>query len=218
MSELVIAEKADLVAIADVIRTLADKTEDMSLGEMAAEVSNANVNKTDILSALTEKGVDTTGAGLSDIAALVAGISAGGGFEVITTTYIPAEDITLGTNATNNLIPHNAGFIPRAYIFYREGIEQVTASYIMGMGLKTATKNNGILFGSQYPSNANQGYFAYVLMQFNQSQSQAEFSSQYWNEQHVPLLSGRRTYGTTQHGILRAGVIYNLMLFSDWEV
>ena len=107
MSELVIAEKADLVAIADVIRTLADKTEDMSLGEMAAEVSNANVNKTDILSALTEKGVDTTGAGLADIAALVAGIQAGGGdFWDVTGTYTPATD-ELASDALQNLTNGN---------------------------------------------------------------------------------------------------------------
>lgn len=44
-----------------------------------SEINRISSAKADILAALTEKGVDTSGAGLTDIAGLIAGIEAGGG-------------------------------------------------------------------------------------------------------------------------------------------
>jgi len=73
----VISDYMELKEIADQLRALTDKTEDMSLSEMAAEAGSANNHKTDIMFALSEKGVDTTGAGLAEIAGLVAAIQTG---------------------------------------------------------------------------------------------------------------------------------------------
>lgn len=89
-----------------------------------SEINRINQAKNDILAALTEKGVDTTGAGLADIAALVAGIQAGGGggsdlLTVLATgTITPSSDISFkrGNVSTNTPleIVHNSGKIPKA--------------------------------------------------------------------------------------------------------
>lgn len=85
-----------MTAIADPIRTLSGATGTLTLDAMAEKLTAANGDVTSILTALTDKGVDTTGAGLSDIAALVAGIESGGGglFTIKQGTYIPASDVT----------------------------------------------------------------------------------------------------------------------------
>lgn len=71
---------------------------------------------TSALAAIAEKGVDTTGAGLADIAGLVESIQAGGEYEIISGDYIPAETITLEKNVLSELTEHNAGKYPIAFI------------------------------------------------------------------------------------------------------
>lgn len=71
------------------------------------QIDRLNTAKSDIIAALNEKGVDASGAGLSDIAGLISAIEAGGGnissffseyehFE--TGTLIPAETISSSYN------------------------------------------------------------------------------------------------------------------------
>lgn len=68
-----------MTAIANPIRTLTGTTGNLTLDQMAEQLTEANTDVAAALAALTEKGVDTSGAGLADIAALIAAIEAGGG-------------------------------------------------------------------------------------------------------------------------------------------
>lgn len=85
-----------MTAIANPIRTLSGSSGAMTLDQMAQMLTAANGSVTDILAALTEKGVDTTGAGLSDVAALIAGIQAGGGGAIVET-----GTVTMSSSSTD---------------------------------------------------------------------------------------------------------------------
>lgn len=70
--------------------------------------ANVDPQVTSILSALTDKGVDTTGAGLDDIAGLIAAIESGGGGEIngyklvsgtFTVAEIPTSDLVISHEA-----------------------------------------------------------------------------------------------------------------------
>ena len=81
-----------------------------------SEINRINSAKADILAALTEKGVDTSGAGLADIAGLIAAIEAGGGGSgghrldrVSTGSFTMAEEIGLNTGYT---FEHDCGRVP----------------------------------------------------------------------------------------------------------
>lgn len=76
--------------------------------------ANVDPAVTSALAALAEKGVDTTGAGLANLATLIAGIEAGGGgdFKVCAGKVVFAEK-----QNTPYVITHNLGVVPSfAYI------------------------------------------------------------------------------------------------------
>ena len=108
----VISGYTELKEIADQLRALMDKTEDMSLGEMAAEASSANSHKTDIMFALSEKGVDTTGAGLADIATLVSAIGAG-------RVAVKTGMLTMASDDSNVTITHDLGEVPYFFAIFQ---------------------------------------------------------------------------------------------------
>lgn len=69
------------------------------------QIDRINQAKADILTALAEKGVDTTGAGLSDIAGLVAAIEAGG-------VAVKTGMLTMASDEINVTITHDLGEVP----------------------------------------------------------------------------------------------------------
>ena len=73
--------------------------------------ANVDPAVTSALAAIAEKGVDTTGAGLSDIAGLIAAIEAGGG-GMSSGTYIAAND----TDSSSVTLTLNFGFTPKLFI------------------------------------------------------------------------------------------------------
>lgn len=90
------------------------------------QIDRINAAKADILAALTEKGVDTSGAGLADIAALVAGIEAGGGGgNFATGTFTVTSDV----NYRN--ITHDLGTIPNLFIVWSNDVTAGSSLYII---------------------------------------------------------------------------------------
>lgn len=111
----VVESYAAIARIADQLRALTNKTDKMSIEQMTQEAADANTCKADILSALTAKGVDTTGAGLDDIAALMESIRAGGiegkSFDTGTMVLSFRENV-MDVNGFRFEIEHNLGRVP----------------------------------------------------------------------------------------------------------
>lgn len=109
------------------------------------QIDRINSAKADILAALTEKGVDTTGAGLADIAGLVAAIQAGGGdVQFHMQTWTPAEDVNMGN------IEHGAGFAPdialvlspAGWPYYGDGTRKKAVGIFAGVSKSLANRLN----------------------------------------------------------------------------
>ena len=99
----------------------------------AANVEPAVANA---LAELAEKGVDTAGAGLADIAGLIASIEAGGG-GYFQTDFIPANDV-MGSTTTGVEIEHNLGKMPVAIFTLRKGATGAVRYEIFFQGLFAA--------------------------------------------------------------------------------
>lgn len=93
-----------------------DKSGAQITGTNPYNAANVDPAVTSALAALTEKGVDTTGAGLADIAGLVAAIESGGG-SIVSGELIFAED-----NTEDVEITHDLGAIPKAAAIFRVAI------------------------------------------------------------------------------------------------
>lgn len=100
-----------MTAIADQVRSLAGVTGQQTLDAMASNLSSANSSVANALAALVEKGVDTTGAGLAEIAGLIAGIETGGRLKYIESTFAVANETSSYT------LTHNLGMVPDFVLF-----------------------------------------------------------------------------------------------------
>lgn len=98
MSELIIAEKADLVGIANQIRTQIGSSKEMSLDEMKTGLADANSAVTSAISSLRGKGVAVPfGANVTNLPQMIEEI------EIIDTSGSATEaDILIGKTATVN--------------------------------------------------------------------------------------------------------------------
>lgn len=128
MSEFVLAKKTDMVALADALRELSGGTEELAFpGGMVDIAEDTDTAVEAALAALTEKGVDTAGAGLVDIAGLIAAIEAGGAiFEV--GSYTPTSD------QTGALIYHSLGVRPNVLLCWMNGYLQTYPYLACGLG------------------------------------------------------------------------------------
>lgn len=68
------------------------------------QIDRINQAKADILTALTEKGVDTTGAGLADIAALVSAIESGGNVEIVDFTPAASDNQSISISTPSDKV------------------------------------------------------------------------------------------------------------------
>jgi len=110
-----------MTAIADKIRSLLGLTGTMGLDAMANNLGTANTHVADALAALTEKGVDSTGKGLADLAALIAAIEAGAKltYGEITT----AEDVEIPVKTMMLPIEHGLGEKPNFAFIWLPGLK-----------------------------------------------------------------------------------------------
>ena len=127
-----------MTAIANPIRTLSGSSGAMTLDQMAQMLTAANGSVTDILAALTEKGVDTTGAGLSDVAALIAGIQAGGG------TKIETGEFTLTEDAQQYEVTHSLGETPKVLLCWVKTYITAASYLTGGMGVMVGNVDENI--------------------------------------------------------------------------
>ena len=133
-----------------------DKSGAQIVGTNPYNAANVDPAVDSILAALTEKGVDTTGAGLADIAALVAGIQNGGGEGEVsngpatllaTGTITPSEDISSikkgsSINDTPLEIVHNIGKIPKAVFLYHKSGTQSSSALVAYAEIHKGTDNS----------------------------------------------------------------------------
>lgn len=127
-----------------------DKSGEQIVGTNPYNAANVDPAVANILAALTEKGVDTSGAGLGDIAALVAGIEAGGGGLALYHETITYEEDYKPTIAPKHT--HNLGVIPNfAYVFADEFDTSITGDryfhscLLFARDVNDGTKNNSVI-------------------------------------------------------------------------
>ena len=113
MEELVIANKSDLVAVADAVRQLKGTSDGLTINEMKINIDDTHADITAALSALAEKGVDVPAGSTSDaLAGLIEAIEAGGG-DIAYGTIIPAS------TGKSVAITHNLGVVPTVGVWVK---------------------------------------------------------------------------------------------------
>lgn len=232
-----------MTAIADPIRTLTGAGGALTLDQMAAKLTGANEDVAAALAAIAEKGVDTTGARLADIASLVAGIQAdGGGLDL--TSFIPYVSGTAGSfTPVENLrkididIPYDEGLVPTLVMFFvskdNGNIEYISGNRICLGGIAvewSQTCRIATSFGSYGADNllsrsyrTGQGFTTAILPDFinhNTSDADLGVANRLPSEKTVTLHAGRPDT-TSTNSVLQyfyAGVKYDyMMLFKKDE-
>lgn len=85
MSDLVIADKSEIVNIADAVRSLTGSTTTMNLSGMKSHLNTTKTSIDNAFATLSEKGVDISNASSPDeLASLIASIETGGGATALT--------------------------------------------------------------------------------------------------------------------------------------
>lgn len=128
-----------MTAIADLIRSLMGASGALTLDQMASQLTGANEDVTDILSALTDKGVDTTGAGLDDIAGLVAGIESGGGGGKTNNLLIRTNESQKMNSTTPAVFEHGLGSVPDFFILFDRGGASAANQFIAAVYAKPSS-------------------------------------------------------------------------------
>lgn len=173
MSELVIAEKSDLVSIADEIRAIVGDTNEMPLDKIKSNLSKTKGDIDSCFSALVKKGVTVpANTLLSDMRALIDEIEVDNGMllghEFKCGTVTPAEDIT-----DEYVIKFDATFkthsevssTPYHFFLYRQTLTGVPNNSWVWLVMGRKAKNSSYGFG-QYTSNtgslSNASYLAII--------------------------------------------------------
>ena len=93
MSDLVIADKSEIVNIANAVRSLTGSTTTMNLSGMKSHLNTTKTSIDNAFATLSEKGVDISNASSPDVlASLIASIEAGGGGDIA-----PFSSVVCGT-------------------------------------------------------------------------------------------------------------------------
>ena len=124
MNELIVADKSDLVAIADAVRQLKGTSDGLTINEMKTNIDDAYADVTAALSALAEKGVDVPADSTIDaLAGLIAGIESGG-------LNLISGSITPSSNTSYLTINHNLGRVPTFFAIW--GKDYSTSNTTLG--------------------------------------------------------------------------------------
>lgn len=138
-----------------------DKSGAQITGTNPYNAANVDPAVTSALAALTEKGVDTTGKWLADIAGLVSAIESGGGsVQFHMQTWTPAEDVSMGN------IQHGAGFAPNialvlspsGWSYYGDGTRTNAVGIAVSIDKSVISKLN---IGSTYGRKAFMSFNSY---------------------------------------------------------
>lgn len=209
MSEMSVNSK--MTAIADGIRALNGGTAALGLDAMATALGVEKTNVEAALAALAEKGVDTSGKGLADIAGLIASIEAGGGAQVATGSVTFAEQIEIGANSYV-LFEHNAGFTPRIFLFYSsESVntsKQLAASVVYASEIMPQYGQGVFSSSGKYSSSGNSGHFRISFIN-----SDGHLAGTKVNEKTAVVWAFNEQVAT----YITAGTIYNWIAIGDWE-
>lgn len=121
MSDIIVGDKQDLVAVADSIRNLIGGGQ-MYVSEMAANINGAKTAVDAALAALSEKGVEVPdGTKVDGLAALIEAIEAGGGGIPSNITEIVGGTYTAAKKLDQSLyITHGMGKTPSMAVLWSE--------------------------------------------------------------------------------------------------
>ena len=187
MSDIIVGDKQDLVAVADSIRGLVGGGQ-MYVSEMATNIDGAKAAVDAALAALTEKGVEVpAGTKVDGLAALIAAIEAGGGSgganiaEFFGTSIWESGTVTVAAESSSLIIPHGLGIVPKFIVIVR--------------------MDNG-LFLHPYEYRFSLGYITGESNKYNRSTARntgsiSESSGIYVNTYHTFVLSGYNEGFTT---------------------
>jgi len=101
--------------------------------------ANVDPAVTSALAAIAEKGVDTTGAGLADIATLVAAIEAGGGEGKTNKLLIRMNEEQRMNSTTPAVFEHGLGSVPDFFILFDRGGASAANQFIAAVYAKPSS-------------------------------------------------------------------------------
>lgn len=203
----------DLQGILDTINTLPDYVDttgtataaDIYTGKTATvnakkltgtnpyNAANVDPAVADALAALVEKGVDTTGAGLAELAALIGGIETGG-IMVTTGSLTPASKIS-----TKYVVSHGLGTQPQYFIMYgaENPADQSNWSLHYAVAIETTDICKQI---NLYRSSAASEVFKIAIS--NEPMSVGTSSTYFGDatEETITILNGNTAYGDIPAG------------------
>lgn len=184
----------------------------MALTDKLTAIADAIRGKTGGADALT----------LDAMAAAIEALETGGGSARIATgTYTPAEDITIANNE-GFAIEHNAGFIPRAFIFYRtKGLAAIENEFKLSCAIinKPPLTSTGGIAPDAVCSvvSSSTSKYTYPMGAYLHAGVLATKTASIdtWNVSKAVVVAPGNSSSYT--GILAAATTYNWIAISDWE-
>ena len=182
MSDIIVGDKQDLVAVADSIRGLVGGGQ-MYVSEMATNIDGAKTAVDAALTALSEKGVEVPdGTKVDGLAALIAAIESGGGGK------IAVGSITFAEPANKRTKIADIDFIPSAIGFIQAELPTTLRIGEVGCSVKIASMSETVSFGLLQLSPSVRYYCV-------RSESNGIFYNksgylEYWPTTNVSTLSG----------------------------